>query len=90
MRNVRPAEWSKLADVAHKLPVYAIIRHKLSERLEILKGVIKARPLAVDYVVFESKSETWNIDKKDILIDDVWIPAEYDEPPAIAEKHENK
>ena len=78
MRNVRPAEWSKLSDVAHELPVYAIIRHKLSERLEILKGVIKARPYNVEYVVFESNGETWDIDKKDILIDDVWNPAEYD------------
>ncbi len=66
--------------------MYAIIRHKLSERLEILKGVIKARPYSADYVVFESNGETWNIDKKDILIDDVWIPAEYDDPPTIGEK----
>ena len=66
MRNPIDDEWSEIS--IKRWPVYAVIRTSGKKRL--LKGVIVSRPYLVDYVVFKSTGETYDVEKTNILIDE--------------------
>lgn len=83
MRNVNNNEWSTLKNKT----VWAVIRHKLTRILHIVKGEVIDRPTGQFYILFKAygNGETYRVDNRDILIDDIW---EADNPPREEKKED--